>query len=54
MYLIVCIESRVVVQRYSELSRAKDWLLDNNVLNGEPCKIFEIVKESTYLKEQSC
>lgn len=52
MYLIVCVSSRVIVQRYSELSRAKDWLADNNVVDGEPVKLFEIVKESQYMKDK--
>ena len=48
MYLIVCIESNVIVNRFGDLAFAKAWVLDNNVLDGEPCKIYTIIHESKY------
>ena len=48
MYLIICCTSRVIVHRCLELANAKAWCLDNNVIDGEPCKLFEIIHESKY------
>lgn len=49
MYLIVCIESNVIVNRFGDLANAKAWINDNNIIDGEPAKIFKIIREKDYV-----
>jgi len=44
MYKIVCISSGIVVATFNDLSFAKAWLLDNNMLLDEPANLFKIVR----------
>jgi len=44
MYEIRLVSNDRVVTRFTDLKRAKWWLEDNNILDGEPAALFKNVK----------
>jgi len=44
MYTVQCISSGVIVARFADLKRAKWWVEDNNILDGEYANLFRVVK----------
>ena len=44
MYKIIHVSSGIVAATFNELAIAKEWLLENNNLLGEPANLYKIVK----------
>lgn len=47
MYKIIHISSGIVAASFNDRSYALDWLADNNTIDGEPAKLYRLIKETS-------